>query len=433
MSLKKHIWKGLAVAAAFVLSTGLVTQSAFAASTVTQQAVGTVWLGTGTAAGVPAPPAPFNTTSFEALATNLVITESGPGQFAPGSTLTLLVPNATWIFDAATPPSVSGTNGLAATATAAAGVYTITFNTASTVSGGVLTVSNIRLQSVGATGTAGDILSGGTTTQIAAGTVLGHVDPTSTKINIVATPDATVSSDGTDSATLTFTVRGATNNLLPSVLVNVTVSRGTLSVTSSTTASSACATSAAGAACTLTFRGNGTTGSAQVTATTGSPNEAVATFTATVGTSNQSPTAVKFFSANNSAHVAASSQSVYTSPTVGARVRFQVTGGSSDGVNGELIQATVDKGYIVQGDSSGTGPASPGSCSGNNTTASDTSHGPVSIDGTDYSGIVEFTVCAKSGTTGAIKVTAKNLSTTMADASTTVTAAGVPRDRKSVV
>jgi hypothetical protein len=109
-------------------------------------------------------------------------------------------------------------------------------------------------------------------------------------------------------------------------------------------------------------------------------------------------------------------------------VRFQVTGSSGDGVNGELIQVTVDKGYVVQGDSSGNPTAGnqPGGCTGNNTTASDTSHGPVTIDGTDYQGIVEFTVCARAGQVGPIKVTAKNLSTTMADGTTTLTSAGVP-------
>jgi hypothetical protein len=50
----------------------------------------------------------------------------------------------------------------------------------------------------------------------------------------------------------------------------------------------------------------------------------------------------------------------------------------------------------------------------------------VNIDGTDYNGIVESTVCAAPGVVGPIKVTAKNLSTTMTDATTTLTSAGVP-------
>jgi hypothetical protein len=408
--MKKHTWKGLAVVAAMLLSVGLMTQTVFASAAVTQQAVGTIWQGTTAAA------------TFEALGTNLVITESGPAQFAVGSTLILNAP-AGWVFSA-TAPSVTGTNGLAATAAGAAGAYTITFTAASATSAGVLTVSNILVQGTAAS-TAADILSAGTTTQIAAGTVLGHIEPVATKITITAAPDATVSSDGTDTATLTFLVRGSAATPLAGILVNVTASRGTLSATSNTTSSSACATGSPAGTCTLTFRGNGTTGTAQITATTAAPNEAVATFNATVGTTNAAPTSIKHFSTNNSGHVAASAQSVYTSPTVGARVRFQVLSSGTNGVNGELIQASVDKGYIVQGDSSG-GVTGPGSCSGNNTTASDTSHGPVSIDGTDYNGIVEFTICAAPGVVGPIKVTAKNLSTTMTDATTTLTSAGVP-------
>jgi hypothetical protein len=414
--IKKHTWKGLAVVAAMLLSVGLMTQTVFAAATVTQQATGTIWVGTGTA--------PL---TFEALQTNLIITESGPAQFATGAGGAItMTPPAGWIFGPA--PSVTGTNGLAGGAVTAVGgaSITITFTAVSTGSAGVLTVSNIQLQATGPGSAAGDIVkAAGGDTQIATGTVLGHVEPVNTKITITATPDATVSSDGTDTATLSFLVRGSTNNNLPSVVVNVTTSRGTLSVTSNTTSSSACATSAAGAACTLTLRGNGTTGSAQITATTASPNEAVATFTAQVGAPTTAATSIKHFSTNNSGHVAASTQNVYTSPTVGARVRFQALSSGTNGVNGELIQATVDKGYIVQGDTSG-GTAGPGSCAGNNTTASDTTHGPVLIDGTDYNGIAEFTVCAAPGVVGPIKVTAKNLSTTMTDATTTLTSAGVP-------
>jgi hypothetical protein len=183
------------------------------------------------------------------------------------------------------------------------------------------------------------------------------------------------------------------------------------------------------ASCSVTFRGNGSTGSAQITATTAAPNQAVATFNATVGTTNTSPTQIKFLSANNGAHVAASSTSTYTSPTVGSRVRFQVTNSNGDGVNGQLIQATVDKGYVSAGD---TSTPLPGSCNGTNTTDSQSS-ATITIDGTQTDGVVEFTVCAKSGTTGTINVTAHNLSTSMTDAKTTVTSAGVPSKVETTV
>src|SRR5829696_408224 len=102
----KQTWKGLAVVAAMLLSVGLMTQTVFAAATVTQQATGTVWLGTDVA------PAPDD---YQALGTNLVITESAPAQFGLGSTLTLTLPTG-WACNPASPPSVSGTNGLAGTA-----------------------------------------------------------------------------------------------------------------------------------------------------------------------------------------------------------------------------------------------------------------------------------------------------------------------------
>jgi hypothetical protein len=286
-----------------------MTQTVFAAATVSQQATGTIWLGYGTA-GLPALPAGYDT--HGTLSTPVVITESGTGTLA--GTFTMLAP-AGWNWDVANTPSVSGTNGLAGNSTVAPTVttITITITNQSTNNPGVLTISNLRLRpAVPGTGASGDITAGGANGEVPAGTVLGHVDPASTHIRISATPDATVSSDGTDSAQLRFQVRGANAVPLNAVLVNVTTSRGTLSATSNTTVSTACATtgnepptvaSLTDGSCTLTFRGNGTTGTAQITATTASPNEAVNTFNATVGSSNTTPTAVKHFSTNNSGHV----------------------------------------------------------------------------------------------------------------------------------
>jgi hypothetical protein len=395
-----------------MLSTGLLVQSAFAAATVTTPSVTNVGLGTnaGTGSGL------FTTLNA------LTITAGAAGDFA-GSLV--IAPPTGWEFGGTAPSVTNNAGAVFGAPVVAAGSATFPVTTSNTTTG-AMTITGLQIRPLTAGSATGNLTVatspfGG----LAVGSSLGTVNATPFSIGIAATPDATVASDGTDSATLTFTVTNSANAPVAGVLVSVTASRGTLSATSNTTSTSACATGAAGT-CTLTFRGNGTTGTAQITATTAAPNEAVATFNVTVGSANTTPTAVKHFSTNNSGHIAANQQSVYTSPVIASRVRFQVTGGSNTGVNNELIQATVDKGFIVQGNSSGVPGTNPGSCQGSNTTASDTSHGPVNIDGTDYDGIVEFTVCAEAGKPGPIKVTAKNLSTSMADATTTLTAAGVP-------
>jgi hypothetical protein len=446
LSLKKHTWKGLAVVAAMLLSVGLMqAQTAFAAATVTTLGNTTIPLYTNSGApavaagtGVIGTPAGGSFTTVNPIG----ITLGAAGDLAGNITLTA---PAGWGFGGTLPAPSSTAPGVTFgvhvyAAYGSANTATITVTAANT-GPGILTIAGLQLKPVdsGATSVTGNITMsavGG----LPAGTNVATITPAQTGILIysgatTAPAVTTVTSDGTTSVGLTFNVRSAANAQVVNTVVNVTVSRGTLSVTSNTTSSTSCSTGSTGSSCTLTFRGNGTTGTAQVTATTAAPNEAVATYNLTVGSATTTPTAIKHFSTNNSGHVAASIDNTYTTPALAARVRFQVTGGSGTGVNSELIQATVDKGYIAQGDSSANPTAGnqPGSCSGNNTTASDTSHGPVSIDGTDHDGIVEFTVCAKSGTTGPIKVTAKNLSTTMTDASTTVLAAGVPNKIETTV
>ncbi len=440
----KHTWKGLTVAAAVLLSVGLMTaQTASAAATVTTRGDTTISLHTNAAAGavaaatgVIATPAGGTFTTVNPINISL-----GAAGDLPGA-IVLTAPTG-WGFGGTLPAPSSTAPGVTFGvhvygAYASGNTATITIATSNTGSG-ILTIAGLQIKPLLNTSVSGNITTsawGGLTAGANVATITASQVGLLVYCGATTAPAVTtVTSDGTTSCTLTFNVRNSLNAQILDTVVSVTTSRGTLSATSSTTPSSACTTGSAGASCTLTFRGNGTTGSAQITATTAAPNESTATYQLTVGSSNQSPTSVKLFSINNNGHVASSIDNVYTTPNLGSRVRFQVLGGSGDGVNGELIQATVDKGYIAQGDSSGNPTAgnAPGSCGGNNTSASETSTGPVTIDGTDYNGIVTFTVCAKAGVVGPIKVTAKNLSTTMADASATITAAGLPNKIETTV
>lgn len=419
----KHTWKGLTVAAAVLLSVGLMTaQTASAATTVTTAGNTTVLLSSNPAGG--------NTYT---TVNTITLTSGVALDFALSATSVVLTAPTGWQFNTAVIPTVTKTGTVVFAAAAAPTTTTFTLNaTTGSAIGDTVTIAGLQIQPLTATSQAGFITAATAGGTVNAGFIIPGATGTNTAIIITQAPAGTVASDGTTGTLLTFATRDAAGLPVLGLSVSVTASRGTLSATSLTTPTSSCTTSTG--TCTLTFRGNGTTGTANITATTASPNEAIGLYQIQVVAPLTNATGIKFFSNNNSGHVASSIQNIYTSPGVGARIRFQVTGGST-GVNNDLIQATVDKGYIVQGDTSAnpTNGNQPGSCSGNNTTASDTSHGPVNIDGTDYDGIVEFTVCAKAGEVGTIKVTAKNLSTTMADATTNVISAGVPNKIETTV
>ena len=421
--IKNHTWKGLAVVAAMLLSVGLMSiQTASAAVTVTTVPAISIDRAVKAVTGGSAP-------AMTAVG-NIVLSGVG-GDFSAGGTVILTAPTG-WVFDTtAAAVSVTPTGGvnvgggvnLVQTYTAVAGTLTITA-TAPATGAATLTIAGLSIQPSALTSNPGAIAISGTAgvTGTAANIGMGAV------ATVITTNSTSVLSDGSTAATLTIVVRNATGVLISNMVVTLTTSRGTLSATSSTTTTTSVNTGSTGSI-TNSFRGNGTTGTVAITGTTAAPNASVGTLTTiSVVSPSTSPTGIKFFSANNSAHVAAALQSVYTSPVVGARIRFQVTDGAGNGVNGQLVQVTVDKGNVVQGDSSGvpTATNTPGSCAGNNVSASDTSAGPLTIDGTDYDGMVVFTVCAKSGVVGPVKVTAKNLSTNMPDATTTVTTAGPP-------
>jgi adhesin/invasin len=421
--IKKHTWKGLTVAAAMLLSVGLMNvQTAQAAYTISVVGSATV--------NVPVTAQTGTAPAFTAVS-NATVTAVG-GDFPNGSTVILTAPTG-WRFDVtstitATPSggavNLGGGAGAAAAVTPTATTATWT-STAATATAITVTFSNITIQPTTTTSNPGAITLSGTAGLSGVAATIGN----SAVATVITTNTNSVLSDGSTSATLSITVRAANGAIIPNMVVSLTTNRGTLSASSSTTSSISVNTGPTGTV-TNTFRGNGTTGTVAITGTTAAPNASVGTLTTIVVVSpSTSPTGVKFFSANNSAHVAASAQNVYTTPTLATRIRFQVTDGAGNGVNGQLVQVTVDKGNVVQGDFSGNPTAgnSPGTCAGNNVSASDTSTGPLTIDGVDYDGIVVFTVCARPGqAAGPIKVTAKNLSTTMADATTNVTSAGVP-------
>ena len=220
------------------------------------------------------------------------------------------------------------------------------------------------------------------------------------------------------------------------IIIQWTTSRGTLSSSSSTTTSTS---SQANTSCsaTIPFRGNGTTGTANVTAVVTQPSPLVATANFAVVAGTITPTEIKYRDTTNSGHVAANQDTLYVTTNNVAQVRFRVNNGADQGSNGQVVQATVDKGNITpwtDGNANGIIDAGevPTTCPDNVTTTFTTAQNK--IDGTDVEGVAVFFVCAKAGqAAGPIKVTAKNLTTTMSDATTTITSSGIPNKIETTV
>lgn len=417
--IKKHTWKGLAVAAAMLLSVGLMTQTVFAAVTVT------------TAPGVSVDIATTNAAAgntFTAVG-NVVFTSTAVSDFPIGGTI-IITPPTGWVFDGVT--GVTATTTTAATVTPTAVGATVVVTTTVAVGGpGTITVAGLKVKPSTAASEPGGAAVSGTAGVTGTALTVGGLTP----FLKITSNAATVLSDGTTSATITGTLRSITGALVLNELIAISTSRGTLSATSSTTSATSFTTGATGSG-TVTFRGNGTTGTANLTATTPAPNAAIATLNLTVVSPTITPTTLKFRDATDSAHIAASIDTVYVTTNNITQVRFQTTDGAGLGSANQLIQATVDKGNIrewVDADADGIiDPAEILACA-DNTSASFTSK-TVIIDALNVDGLAVFFVCAKAGqAAGPIKVTAKNLSTTMTDATTTVTSAGVPNKIEAVV
>ncbi len=114
----------------------------------------------------------------------------------------------------------------------------------------------------------------------------------------------------------------------------------------------------------------------------------------------------------------------YFSPNVGARISVEVTDASGQGVNGQTVLVTVDKGFILSG-------FNVAGCPGTNKALTATTSSAAPAQGaTAKAGIVQLTVCAdQEAAPGQITLTAQNISTSMANATTTVTMAGRQRSR----
>lgn len=424
--LKKHTWKGLTVAVVMLLSVGLMTKPVSAAVT----SAGSV------AVDVAVTAVTGGSAAAATAMGNITLTSTATTDFAAG-TIILTAPTG-WVFAgvAVSTPLAGSTirlsgngDGVAGTTTTAAATVTLTVSTAGV---GTIIVSALTVQPSTLTSVPGDITLSGTSGLTGTAASIGNGS-----IYLGLTTNLTsVPSDSVTAATLSIKVRGTTGVMVPNVIVSLTTSKGTLS-SSSLTATSAVITTGTTSLATNAFRGAGATGLASITATSQAPNAAIATLnTINIVGSAQAPVAVKFLTASASGHIGASSTTVYTSSATVSKVRFQVQDSVGGGVNTQLISATVDKGYIQAHTVSGTTGAfnenALTACAGSAVTASMIAT-TVTIDTVDTDGIAAFTVCARVGQVGTVKITAKDLSTIITEGTASLVSSGVPSAVTAVV
>ena len=310
-----------------------------------------------------------------------------------------------------------------------------------TISGFIRNIGNVTANAgVGTLATIGG--SSGviamTGTGVAANTDVGslntaYVSPFT--ITMSTNPNASsLPADGSQQISIQADILDANSIPAGNRLVTWTTSVGFLStgVAKSTTSSSAVTAGANGRAV-VTYRGNGGIVTTDTIIASISSGNAVGTLSMPL-TAPAGNTAAKLtITAPTVSAIAPAANNVtpaYSSPTIGSNVALQVTDASGLGVNGQVTLISVDKGSIVVNPAFATANANT-ICAGvvaKSITANSLATNLNAPGATANSaGWVNFAICANQvDAVGQITVTAQNVSTSMANATTTLSHAGRP-------
>ena len=243
-----------------------------------------------------------------------------------------------------------------------------------------------------------------------------------------STVTASVPADGTGSFFLCAILKDANNVPIPNVLVTFTSSGGIVSTGSAKT-TGAFTIATAGTtqgAITTAYRGSGGVAATDtvIASVPALYSGAIATLSITI-TAPTGTTASKISlgSPDNASMgaVITGSSPAYVAPVFGSPSYAVVSDAVNQGVNGQTVLLTIDRGSLVDGRDA--------PCAGvtaKSITASTASEAQV-IGGSVLSGTVAFTICTNSSDApGKATITAQNMSTAMANATQTVSMAGRP-------
>jgi len=458
LNIKSIAFSGLAVAFAVVMSLGLMVEPVQASATVTTQITfaamarpteaelndGTANVGTMSA----------NTGgAFTASGANLVITESAAAQLNAG-TLIFNLPSG-WEFQdvgTCTVGANAGTQTCVPTLSSSNSVLTWTLAGASNGGATTLTSGSLEVRPRSNTTSAGGsitldaastVLAQTTTIGLSAGQVVGTIatptayagDAAPYSINLsmtngttpcgttnpVTTVAATTAADGSGALALCAAVRAASGNPVVGAPVTFTVSTGVVSTGTSKTV--VAITNSAGNAST-NYRGGGNVAGTDTAIASNTQLNAVGTLNITLtAATGTTASKVQFGPAVNTA-IAATVTNVspgYVSPQFGAQTYLTVTDAAGLGVNNQTVLITTDRGSLVDG--------SNAACAGvtaKSITAQTATEAQV-VGGTNQAGTIAFTVCTNQlDAPGKVTITGQNISTSMANATLTLSNAGRP-------
>jgi hypothetical protein len=473
-SFKKIAWSGSAVLLALVLSLGLVApQKASAAATITPAAVVVIPLTTNSTNG---------TGAFTALGGPIIVTCAAAADVGVG-TVAFTAPLG-WAFSGVGVVTFAGgaAGSAALTLSPDASTISATVTTACTGAGAAVTITGATIRPIQSTSVSGNVTfnlasSTATVVGVATGTLAGTITagagfvlPYRLTLQAVTAAASctlagtgpfvtapTLPADGSQSfflcAILTDSAAATQNasNPVTNTLVTYTVSLGTVSTgTAKTVNSFTIATPGATAGTSSTnYRGGGNVVATDTAiASVASPISVVATMPINlIAASGLTASKVTLTSP---AVLAVAPQITntnpnYQSPQIGTTGSFQVVDATGLGVNGQVVLLTTDKGYLIENAGFTQYPTLAGACAAATaksitittgaTRAINTPlpgsaagiHNVLSVGGTGVAGAGDFTFCGNQlDAPGKATITAQNISTTMANATVSLSMAGRP-------
>ncbi len=438
-SINKFAWSGAAVVLALIMSLGLMIQPASATDVTVTATSKTVSIATNAATG----------TGACTLLSSVVLASATATHPATAQTFILTLP-AGWSWC-----GTAGTIAVAGTTAASPSTTPVTaaaVMTSATVVTGTVTVTpatntvkftwaglgvrpdtaatstgNVALTGTGATAEAAAIVltAGGSMTAAYSLTALSLLAPGSTcdatgMANALSQP-VSVPADGSAGWVICTLIKDDAGNPAGGAGVTFTVSLG---IVSTGTGKTVMAISNATGYATTAYRGSGNVAATDTLIATYTLKNAVITQSATLAAGSGGTASKITVGAPNIlavASVVTAASPGYVSPTFGTRPFVRVLDASGVGVNGQVVLISIDRGSLVAGLDTACAGVTAKSITGTTAAA------VVVPSGASEAGAIAFTMCTNQlDAPGKATITAQNISTTMANATLSVSNAGRP-------
>ncbi|MDA0301678.1 MAG: hypothetical protein O2822_04050 [Chloroflexi bacterium] len=368
-----------------------------------------------------------------ALAVQPVLTAATAATDIPSGTTVIVTAPAGYRISAqgtATGSATANLFGVGAVGTLASDGSTITYTTtANNGAAETVTWAGLAVVPLTNTSTTGVItIKIGAAAAVTLGTITQTGALTAPYTLTLSAPAPSVPADGTISTSVTAQLRDANSAIVTNTPVAWTVSLGKVSTGSAKTGTSITSATTGNAA--QTYRGAGGVAATDTIIATVSTLNVVGTLSMPMVTSTGTTASTTVINAPQSLAVAATVTSVspgYISGQTGTNLSVKVSDAAGLGVNGQVILITADKGFVMNGHSV--------ACPGSTKAVSPTTATLAPIPGaTTEAGIIQLTYCGNQlDAAGTATLTAQNVTTSMANATQTISMAGRPSKVEATV